>query len=120
MQQAMDGEHEVEVRKRAVPEAVRANREARRLVDPISERIGCWQSESVRLCTALQRARQGGRHDPGLVEAARTLLDHVEQQGRQFDEAVAATDDWLATHSRIIDTRRSLQVIIDRVRSYLA
>ena len=119
MQQVMDGEHEVEVRKRAVPEAVRANREARRLTDPISEKIGGWQSETVRLCTALQRAREGGRQDPRLVEAARTLLDQIEEQGRQFDQAVSTTDDWLATHSRIIDTRRSLQVIIDRLRSYL-
>lgn len=110
---------ELERRSRAIPAAVRANREARLLVDPVNEKIGVWQSETVRLQTAVRRMRESGRHDPGVSESVRALLAYVGQQARQFEAAVAAAEPDVAGHSRIDDTRRSLQMLADRLASCL-
>src|SRR5690242_9794994 len=98
-------------RSRAIPEAIRLNRDARLLVEPINERIGDWQSESVRLHVAAQRTRQSGRQDPGLAESASALLTSVEEQARLFEQAIVEAGSELAAHSRISDTRRALQLI---------
>jgi hypothetical protein len=104
---------------RAVPESIRLNREARRLVEPLNERVGTWQVESIRLQAAVERTRRSGCPDPEPAALARTLLTEVEDNSRQFEEQVAAAARELATHSRISDTRMSLRMIAERLRRCL-
>lgn len=115
MQPAMSGKDDPHAPGRAIPDAVRLNRDARRLIDPFNEKIGTWQSESVRLHAAVERMRQSGGHDPSLIESAAATLAHVEEQAKQFEAAVASAARELASHSRISDTRRSLDLIRERL-----
>lgn len=115
----MSGNEDPDARSRAVPESVRLNRDARRLIEPINEKVGTWQSESVRLHAAVERMRQSGQHDPTLIELVTTTLAHVEEQAKQFETTVAFAARELAAHSRISDTRRSLDIIRDRLRRCL-
>jgi hypothetical protein len=105
-----------EARSRAIPESVRLNREARRLTEPLNERVGSWQSESVRLHAAVERMRQSGRHDPTLIEAATALLAQVEAQAQEFEAQIATVARELAAHNRISDSRQSLSMIAERLR----
>ena len=114
-----DNQDDTEARARAVPEAVRVNRDVRRLIEPFNERVGTWQAESVRLHAAVERMRLTGRRDPTLMDAVATTLALVEEQARQFEAAVASVARELAGHSRISDTRRSLEIICERLRRCL-
>jgi hypothetical protein len=103
-------------RPRAIPEAIRLNRDARLLVEPMIEEMGDWQSESVRLHAAVERTRQTGRYDPSLAESASALLKNIEERAQHFEQAIVEAGAELAAHSRVSDTRRSLQLIAERLR----
>ena len=114
-----DEESAVAPRRRAPADGVRVSREAARLVRPINERVGTWQAESIRLQTAARRMKASGRHDPGIVESIRTLLEFVEEQARQFEALIATVEKDIGAHSRVADTRRVLQMVADRMRACL-
>ena len=114
-----DEESAVANRRRAPAEGLRVSREAARQVRPINEKVGTWQSESIRLQTAARRMKESGRHEPGVVEAIRTLLEFVEEQARQFEALVATVEKDIASHSRIADTRRVLTMVAERLRACL-
>jgi len=115
----MNGKDDPTARGRAVPQAILINREVRRLVDPINEKVGDWQSDSVRLHAAAERMRQSGKHDPELVSSVTELLAAIEEHVRQFEEQVATASSELVAHSRISDTRKSLAMIEERLRRCL-
>lgn len=115
----MSTKADVAAPRRAISESLRLNREARRLIEPFIERIGTWQAESVRLCAAVERMRQSGRYDPILMESIATALAHVDEEVTQLELAVASAARELASHSRVSDTRRSLDIIRERLRGCL-
>jgi hypothetical protein len=105
-----------EVHKRTVAESTLVARQAIALVRPVNEKIGAWQTESIRLSTSAQRMRASGRSDPGITEAITTLLGYVEEQSRRFDDDVAAQPAAIVRHSRIADTRQALAMVAERLR----
>ncbi|MGN6156623.1 MAG: hypothetical protein ACTHNL_00860 [Devosia sp.] len=84
---------------------------------PINERVGEWQSESVRLATAAQRRRDMGRDDAELGRDIRALLAKVEAELKSLDEAVLLLSPEVAANSRLVDTRRGLQIVAERLRA---
>ena len=95
------------------------SREAVRVVRPVNDRIGFWQSESIRLVTSAERLRQSGRHDPGLLEGMHALLGSIEELARQFEASLDGVPSDVAGHSRIEDTRRALRTIAARLHNEL-
>lgn len=104
-------------RRRTVSEQTLAARQAVQLVAPINERVGEWQSESVRLATAAQRRRDMGRDDAELGRDIRALLAKVEAELKLLDEAVRLLSPEVAANSRLVDTRRGLQIVAERLRA---
>ena len=104
-------------RRRTVSEQTLAARQAVQLVAPINERVGEWQSESVRLATAAQRRRDMGRDDAELGRDIRALLAKVEAELKSLDEAVLLLPPEVAANSRLVDTRRGLQIVAERLRA---
>jgi len=104
-------------RRRTVSEQTLAARQAVQLVAPINERVGEWQSESVRLATAAQRRRDMGRDDAELGRDIRALLAKVEAELKSLDEAVLLLSPEVAANSRLVDTRRGLQIVAERLRA---
>ena len=104
-------------RRRTVSEQTLAARQVVQLVAPINERVGEWQSESVRLATAAQRRRDMGRDDAELGRDIRALLAKVEAELKSLDEAVLLLSPEVATNSRLVDTRRGLQIVAERLRA---
>jgi hypothetical protein len=108
-----------ELRHRTVSEQTLAARRVAQLVAPINERVGEWQIESVRLATTAQRLRDTGRRDGELAKDIRTLLAKVEAELKALDEAVPLLSPLVAANSRLADTRRSLQLVAERLRGAL-
>ena len=108
-----------EQRHRTVSEQTLAARRVAQLVAPINERVGEWQIESVRLATTAQRLRDMGRRDGELAKDIRTLLAKVEAELKALDEAVPLLSPLVAANSRLADTRRSLQLVAERLRGAL-
>jgi hypothetical protein len=104
-------------RRRTVSEQTLAARQVVQLVAPINERVGEWQSESVRLATAAQRRRDMGRDDAELGRDIRALLAKVEAELKSLDEAVLLLSPEVAANSRLVDTRRGLQIVAERLRA---
>jgi chromosome segregation ATPase len=106
-------------RRQSSPEAL-AGREAASLVRDLNRRLGSWQAVSVKLHTISQRLRASGREDPSVVEDAEALLNAVSTEAQRFEELVAEQDEAVASHARVEDTRRSFNMIINRLRTTLA
>lgn len=102
--------------RRASSTASRVIRELRLVLDPINEKLGPWQAESIRLHTACERARQGGRRDPQVSAVAIALLRQVEAEATRFDSAVETLSPELADNGRVADTRRALEMVARRLR----
>jgi len=108
-----------EARRRSVSQATQTSREAARLVRSINDKLGDWQAESIRLATAAQRMRQSGRPEPAIVGAIETLIAVVEGQQQAFVAELMQAPADVAAHSRVADTRRALQMVVDRLRGAL-
>ena len=107
-------------RRRTASEQMLAARQVARLVAPINERVGEWQSESVRFATAAQRARGMGQREGQLSKDIRALLAKVEAELEALDETVLLLPPAIAANSRLVDTRRGLQLVAERLRGALA
>ena len=108
-----------EPRRRNVSQATRASREAARLVRSINEKVGDWQAQSIQLAAAAERMRQSGRQDAATVTAIEALITAVEGQQQAFAAELIQVPAEVAGHSRVADTQRALQMIVDRLRAAL-
>jgi len=105
-------------RRRASAESL-AGREAAALVRELNRQIGHWQASSVKLHTMAQRLRSTGRADPSVEEEAHTLFHVVATEARRFEDLLPTQSAAVAGHGRINDTRRSFDMITDRLRASL-
>lgn len=89
------------------------------MVRGINDKLGDWQAESVRLATAAERLRKSGREEPATVTAIEALIAVVEGQQQVFAAELLQTPADVAAHSRVADTQRALQMVVDRLRAAL-
>lgn len=105
-------------RRHASPEA-QAGREAAELVRELNRQLGLWQATSVKLHTIATRLKASGRHDPSVAEDVYTLFRVVAAEAERFEGMLPAQRPTVAGHSRINDTRRSFEMVADRLRGSL-
>lgn len=105
--------------RRSVSDQVLSTRTAIAVVHPVNEKLTLWQGESVKLQIHARRLRSAGKSDPGIAEAARTLLAQVKAQTLGFEEQLVSLDGRVIGHSRIGDTRNSLRMVTQRLREVL-
>lgn len=105
-------------RRQASPEAM-AGREAATLVRDINRRLGSWQAASVKVHTMAQRLKAAGRDDPSVPDEAEALLRVVEIETERFEAMVQEQPEKVAGHGRINDTRRSFEMVSDRLKATL-
>lgn len=86
---------------------------------PINEKIGPWQAESIRLATAADRIRQSGREDAEIVAAINELIGVVEGEQQALARELLQAPAAVVEHSRVGDTRRALDMVIERLRAAL-
>lgn len=106
--------------RRGVSATTLNGREAARLVRDINEKIGAWQTESVRLATAAERMKQSARHEPAIIEAIVALIGIVERQQMDLASTLVSVPAGVAEHSRVADTKQALRMIVDRLKNALA
>lgn len=104
--------NELENRQRAVPLAVLQGRAARAVVRPYSNRLGEWQSESIKLQAMADREPDAD----GKIEAAtRALMQTLTLAETEFETTVASLADTVRMHSSINDARRGFDMIRTRL-----
>jgi hypothetical protein len=101
-------------RQRVTPADVVARKAAKDLIAPLQEQIGHWQAETIKLETMAQRP--GGKRDRKLGETARHVLDAVSKRAAEFDAHIAQIPDVIRTHSRVVDARKVLQMLEERLQ----
>ena len=114
-----DSEDDAGRNRRETPASVIHGRAAKQLVAPIQDKLGLWQAEAVKLEVMVQRVRGGGRSDPSIAEAARTLLGVIHMQARLFETAAGEADPVVRTHTRVTDTQKVLGLLVERVEKIL-
>jgi hypothetical protein len=105
-------------RRQASAEAL-AGREAATLVRQLNRQLGMWQASSVKLHTMAQRLKSTGRTDPAVAEEARTLFQVVTVEAQRFERMLPGQPSTVANHGRVSDTRRSFNMITERLRESL-
>lgn len=105
--------------RRETPIAVQTSRAARLLVAPVSQKISAWHAESIKLETMANRAREHGRRDAAVIEAANALLDFVKHQQNSFEKTVASAPEAIRDHDKIGDTRMVLGRLRERLEATL-
>ncbi len=113
-----DDSSETPRRRQASADALAA-RDAAMLVRDLNRRLGSWQAASVKVHTMAQRLKASGRGDPAMAEEARTLLHTLTLELQRFEELLPGQPEKVASHGRINDTRRALEMIADRLRTTL-
>jgi hypothetical protein len=89
-------------------------------VRPINEKLGHWQAESIRLATAAERMRQSGRDYAEIVAAINGLIGQVEGEQEAFARELLQATPEVAEHSRVGDTKRAMDMVIQRLRAVLS
>lgn len=105
-------------RRQPSPETLAA-RQAARFVRDLNRQLGSWQAASVKLHTMAARLKAMGRVDPSVIAEAEELLRAVSTEAHRFEAQLPDHPAEVARHSRIDDTRRSFEMIADRLRSSL-
>lgn len=105
-------------RRNASPEAV-ASREAASFVRDLNRQLGFWQASSVKLHTMAERLTAAGRADPSVAEEAHALFNVVSTEALRFESLLPELTEAVAGHDRIKDTRRSFEMITERLRDSL-
>jgi hypothetical protein len=105
-------------RRQASAEAV-AGREAATLVRDLNRRLGSWQAASVKVHTMAQRLKAAGREDPSVAEETRALLKSLAVELEGFEQTLPEQSERVANHGRVNDTRRSFEMIAERLRATL-
>ena len=96
-----------------------AGRQAAGLVRDLNRQLGHWQASSVKLHTMAERLKAAGRADPSVVEEANALFHVVKTEAQRFEGLLPEQSSAVATHGRIDDTRRSFDMVSDRIRASL-
>ena len=96
-----------------------AGREALVLVRQLNRQLGLWQAASVKLQTMAERLRATGRDDATVEQETRTLLGAVRAAAERFEEMLAGQRAAVAQHGSIKDTRRSFEMVTERLRGSL-
>jgi hypothetical protein len=107
------------VRRRKASSETLAAREAAALVRELNRQLGYWQAASVKLHTLAQRLKASGNADPAVADETRTLFRVVSAEAERFEGLLPAQSAAVAAHGRIQDTRRSFEMVADRLRSSL-
>jgi hypothetical protein len=105
-------------RRKASADAM-AGREAAALVRELNRQMGSWQASSVKIHTIAERLKATGRSDPAIAEEAHTLFHVVIAESQRFEGLLPDQQIAVAEHGRIKDTRRSFEMVTDRLRSSL-
>jgi hypothetical protein len=106
-------------RRRKPSAEARAGREAAALVRELNRRLGQWQAASVKLHTIAGRLKSNGHADPAVKAEAHALLSVVSREAYRLEDLLSDQPEAVARHGRIEDTRRSFEVIADRLRESL-
>lgn len=96
-----------------------AARQAARFVRDLNRQLGTWQATSVKLHTMAARLKATGRTDSSVAEEASEMLRVVRSEAQRFEAKLPDYPAEVARHSRIEDTRRSFEMIADRLRNTL-
>ena len=94
-------------------------REAAALVRELNRRLGEWQATSVKLHTIAGRLKSTGHADPAVKAEAHALLNVVSREAHRFEDLLSDRPEAVARHGRIDDTRRSFEMIADRLQESL-
>lgn len=113
-----DSSSEPQRRRQPSVEAI-VGREAARLVRDLNRQLGRWQALSVKLHTMAGRLKAKRRADPSVVEEAQALFNLVSAEAERFESLVREQSSAVARHGRIGDTRRSFEMVTDRLRAAL-
>lgn len=106
-------------RRRQVSAEALAGREAASLVRDLNRRLGSWQAASVKVHTIAQRLKAAGRGDPSVEEEARALLHALSVEMQRFEAMLPEQSERVANHGRVNDTRRSFEMIAERLKAAL-
>jgi hypothetical protein len=104
---------DVPKRRQASPDAV-AGREASLLVRQLNRQLGQWQASSVKLHAIASRRKDSGP-DEAVTAEALTLLKLVRSETEKFEALIAEQPPMVAEHGRIQDTRRSFEMVTERL-----
>ncbi len=113
-----DDREETPRRRQASAEAL-AGREAASLVRDLNRRLGSWQAASVKVHTIAQRLKAAGRGDPSVVEEAQALRRSLSVEKQRFEAMIPEQSERVANHGRVNDTRRSFEMIAERLSDAL-
>jgi len=113
-----DDQSEPPRRRQASPEAL-AGREAASLVRDLNRQLGLWQASSVKIHTMAERLRATGRSDPTVAEEARALFKVVATEAERFESLLPEQREAVTVNSRISDTRRSFEMVTNRLKTSL-
>lgn len=107
------------VRQRAEQFDVRLSHEAIAAVIPIRSKVGDWHSRGVRLRALMARRRAAGQSLDEIAEAAKSVLEEIEQGRLVLEQKSKALPPEVARHSRFQDVVRALDSASAVVRSVL-
>ena len=117
--QAMTDDQSDPPRTRQASAEALAGREAAALVRDLNRQLGAWQASSVKLHAMAERLRAAGRSDPSLADEAKALFHLVSSEAQRFEQLLSDRPEAVARHGRIDDTRRSFEMVADRLRASL-
>jgi hypothetical protein len=106
-------------RRRQTSAEAMAGREAAVLVRDLNRRLGSWQAASVKVHTMAQRLKAAGREDPSVEEEAQMLLHALSVELGRFEAMLLGQSERVASHGRVNDTRRSFEMVGERLRATL-
>jgi hypothetical protein len=106
--------------RRETPISVIHGRAAKALVQPVHEKLGAWQAETIKLETRAQRLKAAGRTDAAVAEATRTLLGFTIAQSAALNLSASEAPEEIATHTRVVDTLKVLAMLTERLERTLS
>lgn len=115
----IDAEHPPERMRRVVSPAVLAARSARLLMLPFSQKLGEWQSESIKLETMALRKASTDEYRAGIVEAAIVLRRSVNEMAGELEKTAMDAPERVRQHSRVADARKVLEAMEKRLSALI-
>ncbi len=105
--------------RRESPTSVLHSRAAKGLIADAHEHLGDWQAETIKLETSALRLDRTRRPDPSLAAATRSLLNQVAAQAAALNLAASTSPAEIATHSRVTDTLKIMELLTRRLEKLL-
>lgn len=106
-------------RRRQPSADVTVGRTAAALVRDLNRQLGHWQATSVKIHTIAERLKAAGRTDPSVAEEAKALFRVVSAEAERFQLLLPAQTESVVQHGRIRDTKRSFEMVADRLKASL-